>query len=136
MTCENCFQQVRLGELLTFEWQDKTEVEMPLDLGSAIDLAGSNVVAVTINVSSATLGTNVSSVDFVFRTAPINNDAFYADVLGSTGDPTAISVTAAGVKFDTTSGFSRFFALQPVLVETGASGTTKVVATIDVIIRG
>ncbi len=134
--CTNNFQQVRLGEMLVFEWSGTTVVTDPLeDLANSIDVGGADKVAVTFTVCSVTLGTNVTGVRFDFETAPINNDQFF-DNMGGSGTAVNETISAAGTQFKTAEGLSRFFHLVPNLVETGASGTTKLVVTIDVLVKG
>jgi hypothetical protein len=81
----------------------------------------------------------VSSVDFEFKTAPINSEAFYADIessgaavkLSLDGSSTTVTPYLETVR----GGVSRFFALQTTLNGSPSSDTT-VVATIDVVVRG
>ena len=87
-------------------------------------------VGVTVTVSAINLN-GASSIDFTFKTAPINSTSFYTDL------PTAVtlSVDTVGLAvFQSAEGFSRFFMLSAV-PDANPSGTATLTATVDVIVR-
>ena len=134
MGCDSCFQQIRLGEMLQFEWDYTTgeAITDPLaDLSTAIDLGGGNVVGVSVTVCAISLG-GYDQIDFDFETAPINNTAFYAGL----STAVTLSVTTAGLStFQSGEGFSRFFMLAASPSGGTAASNPTLTATVDVIVR-
>jgi len=129
------FSQVRVGEFLRFIIDTSGNTTSPITLDDAIDLNGAGDVAVTVTVTSAS--TNGGTLRLRFRTAPINNDGYYAD----TGSEDRIDISAdtstPRAYFLTTNHLSRFFLLEAQSEGSNPSGSDlEVVCTIDVVARG
>jgi hypothetical protein len=128
-----------MAELATWEWDTSGNVVSdPLDESTAIDLGADNVVAVTITVISTSFTGTLTQVGFKFMTAPINQRSYYATKKagGSDVEISVTTVTAPTARFETTEGLSRFLLLAAVPNGTSSGGNSKMVATIDVVVRG
>ena len=127
------FQQIRLGEMLEFAFDSGGNLkDNPLDLSSSIDVGGANKVAVSITPCSIDLD-GATSIEFVFRTAPINGDAFFAAMQGG-GTNIEMSFNSTNNQFETAEGLSRFWGLAPKITGSPTS-EAKLVCTIDVLLR-
>lgn len=134
MSCGD-FQQIRIGEFLTFNWSGNDLVKNPLDLSDAIDVGKFRGLTVSIVIFDFDKG-GASDMKLLGSTAALNNDTYYADT-NDTGFSLGSVDTSNGpvAMVATFEELSRFWQIGPQLVGDASGTNPKLQVTIDVVAR-